>query len=721
MSSSAPVNFTYPGVMVTDAEYGPYPIPDVGFRTFYLTGTSLRGPLTPTPISSLAEFYQIFGPRTPTSYLPEAVRDIFQIVNAPVWINRIESAITPGAPGQVILSTLAQNAQWTINSASATSFTVTVGGDTTSSQTLSGLTAAALQTAIQGLASVGSGNALVTLSGGVFTVTLAGSLGATNEAAGFLTATGTGGTVTVVQTNSGRPTTEVLEVTTVGPGSDYNYVASPVHGISVSYQNGTLYVYDAGVLTESWPNVSLSTPQNPNGANAPVAVQMVNNGSNLIQIAWLSTTFNPDNTMAPSYTVNPGSATSFTLTFLGQTTVSLTTSGLNASSVQAALQALSTIGPGGVQVTLSGGLFTVTLANTLAVATQLSSALTGTGTGGSVTVTQVNAGGLQVGISGATDGMAVTAADIAGNGLTPGTGVYAFANMIYDPGFLLAPGYTQAVVGNAMINVATNFYKLAVLEDTFGNGSSVNALINERNQYASPHGHAVYIGEWLQTNDLVTGALIYIPPGPAWAANIALSHNQPGGIGNVGAGLAYTYPNVVGLEYSWDDINQGILNQAGVDIPRNFTTSGQGYVQWAARTISTDVLYTFVQVRIILDVIAVSLYRGLRNYVFSLIDGQGILVGNIASSIAGLLFPLWQAGILFGNTADEAFRVIPQSQELSQLEQGILNVDVYVKPSPIAERINVTEYRVPLNIDLTSGQVILDNTLTLSSQVQQLS
>jgi len=175
------------------------------------------------------------------------------------------------------------------------------------------------------------------------------------------------------------------------------------------------------------------------------------------------------------------------------------------------------------------------------------------------------------------------------------------------------------------------------------------------------------------------------------------------------------------LEYSWDDINQGILNQAGVDIPRNFTTSGQGYVQWAARTISTDVLYTFVQVRIILDVIAVSLYRGLRNYVFSLIDGQGILVGNIASSIAGLLFPLWQAGILFGNTADEAFRVIPQSQELSQLEQGILNVDVYVKPSPIAERINVTEYRVPLNIDLTSGQVILDNTLTLSSQVQQLS
>jgi len=720
MSSSAPANFTYPGVMVTDAEYGPYPIPDVGFRTFYLTGTSLRGPLTPTPISGLAEFYRIFGPRTPTSYLPEAVRDIFQIVNAPVWINRVESAITPGVAGQLILSTQAQNASWTINPGLATSFTVTVGGDTTGSQTVSGLTASALQTAITGLASVGSGNAVVTLASGVYTVTLAGSLAAANEPATFLTASGTGGTVTVTQINSGRPTTQVLEITTVGPGSDYNYMAGPAHGISVSYQNGTLNVYDAGVLTESWPNVSISTPQNPNGANAPVAAQMVNNGSNLIHMAWLTTSYNPDNTAPPSWTVDPSGTASFSLTFLGQTTVALTTSGLSASSVQAALQALSTMGPGGVQVTLSGGVFTVTLANTLAVAAQPASALTGAGSGGSVTVSQVNAGGLQVGISGGTDGMAVTAADIAGNGLTPGTGVYAFADAKYDPGFLLAPGYTQEVVGNAMINVATNFWKLAVLEDTFGNGSSVNALIAERNQYASPHGHAVYVGEWLQTNDLVTGALIYIPPGPAWAANIALSHNQPGGIGNVGAGLAYTYPNVVGLEYSWDDINQGILNQAGVDIPRNFTTAGQGYVQWAARTISTDPLYTFVQVRIILDVIAVSLYRGLRNYVFSLIDGQGILVGNIASSISGLLFPLWQAGILFGNTPDEAFRVIPQQQQLTQLEQGILNIDVYVKPSPIAERINVTEYRVPLNIDLTTGQVILDNTLTLSSQVQQL-
>ncbi|HUK90581.1 MAG TPA: hypothetical protein VLZ81_09300 [Blastocatellia bacterium] len=93
-----------------------------------------------------------------------------------------------------------------------------------------------------------------------------------------------------------------------------------------------------------------------------------------------------------SWTVNPGSSTSFTLTFLGATTISLTTSGLTAAAMQSALQALSTIGPGGALVTLSSGIFTVTMAGSLALISQPSSALTGTGTGGSVTIAQINAG-----------------------------------------------------------------------------------------------------------------------------------------------------------------------------------------------------------------------------------------------------------------------------------------------------------------------------------------
>ncbi|HEY6328161.1 MAG TPA: hypothetical protein VI756_02410 [Blastocatellia bacterium] len=93
-----------------------------------------------------------------------------------------------------------------------------------------------------------------------------------------------------------------------------------------------------------------------------------------------------------AWTVNPGASTSFTLTFLGATTISLATSGLTAAAVQSALQSLSTVGPGGMLVTLTSGIFTVTLAGSLALISQPSSALTATGTGASVTVTQTNAG-----------------------------------------------------------------------------------------------------------------------------------------------------------------------------------------------------------------------------------------------------------------------------------------------------------------------------------------
>jgi hypothetical protein len=82
------------------------------------------------------------------------------------------------------------------------------------------------------------------------------------------------------------------------------------------------------------------------------------------------------------------SATSFTLTFSGQTTGSLTTATTDGADVQAALEALSNIAVGDVSV--SGpdtGPYVVTFGGTMADADV--AAITGTGTGGAATVTVV--------------------------------------------------------------------------------------------------------------------------------------------------------------------------------------------------------------------------------------------------------------------------------------------------------------------------------------------
>jgi hypothetical protein len=85
----------------------------------------------------------------------------------------------------------ASSTKWTVTP-NCTSFTLTFGAQTTSSLTAATLTAAALQTALQTLSSIGAHNCLVTgPTGGPFSITLYGSMA--NQTAGALTSTPTGG------------------------------------------------------------------------------------------------------------------------------------------------------------------------------------------------------------------------------------------------------------------------------------------------------------------------------------------------------------------------------------------------------------------------------------------------------------------------------------------------------------------------------------------------
>lgn len=80
------------------------------------------------------------------------------------------------------------------------------------------------------------------------------------------------------------------------------------------------------------------------------------------------------------------SATSFTLTYDGETTASLTTASTDGAEVQAALEALSNVSPGDLEVTgADGGPYVVTFDESLGDVP----AITGTGTGGAATVTVV--------------------------------------------------------------------------------------------------------------------------------------------------------------------------------------------------------------------------------------------------------------------------------------------------------------------------------------------
>ncbi|MEW6212791.1 MAG: hypothetical protein AB1631_30980 [Acidobacteriota bacterium] len=268
-------------------------------------------------------------------------------------------------------------------------------------------------------------------------------------------------------------------------------------------------------------------------------------------------------------------------------------------------------------------------------------------------------------------------------------------------GWYMCPGITSQAVGEALITAAEEARGYALIDSTLGN--SIAESKTERSLYASARGFVSYVLGWVETLDLDSNARILVPRSPFVAALWARSHNLAGSIANVGAGVEFKLRGALGLEINMDDLTQGELNEQGIDCARNFRSIGYGLVQWAARTISPEVLYRFRHVRIILNVIAETLEIGLLPYVFKPFDGRGVLASEIKGSINNLLYSFWNADVLFGATAADAF-LVRIDPDLTELEQGVVSVSVFVKPTPIAERINVTLYRVPISFDFNTGQ-----------------
>jgi hypothetical protein len=356
--------FTYPGLLVTESQKGAIPIPQLGFQTAKFVGTALRGPTNlPIYLTSYKQFVNIFGPRTSTSHLHDAVRMWFENVDAGCYVVRAINSgavkatytLVKGGTKQVETATIVG----TISGAGNATVTVTAAAMAGSPRVISvavalsnaaAAVAGKIRTALAADAVV---NSFFTVSGTSASVILTARFAAANDATMNLaftngTCTGLKPDATSDDTTAGVAGTSILRVDSYGPGADYNFAALAAHGISVNYVAGILTVYDAGVLKEQFRNVTYD--------KYGASTNFINGHSEVIQIAWLDTTQNPDDPSAP------------------------------------------------------------------------------------------------VGLASGADGTDVTATEIIGSeGVSPKTGIYAFATKNYPLGFHMAPGYTTATVGNALI------------------------------------------------------------------------------------------------------------------------------------------------------------------------------------------------------------------------------------------------------------------------------
>jgi phage tail sheath protein FI len=128
---------------------------------------------------------------------------------------------------------------------------------------------------------------------------------------------------------------------------------------------------------------------------------------------------------------------------------------------------------------------------------------------------------------------------------------------------------------------------------------------------------------------------------------------------------------------------QDVLNPKGINCIRAFP--GRGIRVWGARTISSDPLWRYVNVRRLFLYVEKSIEEGTQWVVFEPNDEK--LWARVKQTINQFLMTVWRSGALMGATQDEAFFVKCDRSTMTQddIDNGKLIVLIGIAPVKPAE------------------------------------
>lgn len=257
-----------------------------------------------------------------------------------------------------------------------------------------------------------------------------------------------------------------------------------------------------------------------------------------------------------------------------------------------------------------------------------------------------------------------------------------------DVNMIAIPDRTTAAVQQAVIA------QCELLADRFGVLDSqpgldpfdpAAGLPFQRAGLDSARGYAALYYPWLRVPPALSGDPVLVPPSGHTCGIFARSDNSRG-VFKAPANEIVT--GALGLERVLSDIDQGILNPAGINAMRVFQTGGQP-VLYGARTTATDANWQYVNIRRLFIFLEKSIQEGIRWAVFEPNNTQ--LWAKLKRSISSFLNTQWRAGALFGDKATDAYyvRIDDALNPFSEQQLGRLHIEIGVRPSYPAEFIIV--------------------------------
>ncbi len=194
--------------------------------------------------------------------------------------------------------------------------------------------------------------------------------------------------------------------------------------------------------------------------------------------------------------------------------------------------------------------------------------------------------------------------------------------------------------------------------------------------------YAAFYAPWIRVPDPQSGTPEMVPPGGHVLGIYARTDTERGVFK---APANEVIRGALDVRFEIDDHMQETLNPRGVNVIRSFP--GRGIRVWGARTLSSDGLWKYVNVRRLFIFLERSIYEGTQWVVFEPNDDR--LWARVKDTIRLFLRAQWRSGALLGQTEDEAFFITCDRTTMTQddILNGRLICEIGVAPvRPAAER-----------------------------------
>jgi phage tail sheath protein FI len=246
-----------------------------------------------------------------------------------------------------------------------------------------------------------------------------------------------------------------------------------------------------------------------------------------------------------------------------------------------------------------------------------------------------------------------------------------------DVAIVYAPHADMPVAKAVITHCERNRFRFAVV-DSEENAADGTAL--EPRSDVQDSTYAAFYYPWIFISDPRSGARKKIPPGGAVCGIYALTDNTTG-VWKAPANEVVA--GAIDLEYEVTHGAQENLNPKGVNAIRRFP--GRGIRVWGARTLSSDPLWKYVNVRRLFIFLEASIYFSTQWVVFEPNDPR--LWARVKQTITLFLRTQWREGALFGEKEEEAFSVKVGRETMTEdnILNGQLIVEIGVAPVRPAE------------------------------------